>query len=96
MDPAAIKLVVRQHRDAFLKCYEHLSRGYGPSLQDRVIVRFVIGLDGGVTNAKDADSNVLDNEAVECVVRAISELRFPRPQSAQTVTYPVRFTPEAE
>jgi hypothetical protein len=98
IEPAAIRLVIQQNRDAFLKCYEdHLSRGYGPNLQDRVTIRFVIGLDGGVRDARDAGSNVPDNEAVACVVRAMSELRFPHPLGgSQTVTYPIRFTPEGQ
>jgi hypothetical protein len=85
--------VFRQSRGAFRTCYEEHLRPC-PNLQTAVRVEFVIGTDGRVMDAKGTGE--ASEETVDCIVRAVSELRFPRPKRRTPVSYPMMFTPGEE
>jgi hypothetical protein len=93
LDADAIQRVFRVNRDSLVRCYEdHLKPC--PNLQARMHVRFVIGPDGRVRDAKDMAHDLPDDEIAACVLHVISELRFPPPERATlTVLYPLLFNP---
>jgi len=64
-----------------------------PGLSGRVSIRFVIAPDGTVSTAQVATSTVGNDAVAECVRRAVTRVRFPRPQGggSVTVTYPFMF-----
>jgi hypothetical protein len=93
--PEVIQRVMRAAFPRFRRCFEDGLRGC-PNLQERVVVRFVIGEDGRVASARDAGSNLPDARVVACVVGAFRTLRFPPPAGGRvTVVYPLLFRPGA-
>jgi len=93
LPPFVIVEVVRQSFGRFRLCYESGLRNC-PNLAGRVAVRFVIGRDGLVRSARDAGSDVPDKRIVDCVVRAVRQLKFPAPEGGPvTVVYPIMFAP---
>jgi hypothetical protein len=58
-------------------------------------VRFVIQMDGSVSDSRDGGSDLPDPETVACVVRAFRDLSFPSPDGGTiTVVYPIVFAPD--
>lgn len=89
----AIQRVVRLNFGKFRMCYEDQLKT-NPSLQGRVVTRFMIGRDGSVVAAQDAGSDLPNQQVVSCVVRSFQNLSFPTPQGGSvTVTYPLSLTP---
>jgi hypothetical protein len=94
LPPVVIQRIVRAHVDVFRKCYEDGLRR-DPNMRGKVVTRFVIGLDGSVTNRMNDHSSMPDGAVVSCVVRAFGDLHFPPPDGGiVTVTYPIQFSPE--
>ena len=104
--PEVIQKVVRANFAVFRTCYEAgLARS--PKLEGRVSVRFVIGLDGKVSEAEEARDeapaeppagprakHMPDAEVVRCVLRGFRALAFPAPVGGVvTTTYPLSFAP---
>jgi hypothetical protein len=90
-----IQRVVRSNFGVFRKCYEDGLRA-DPWLMGRVSVRFVIGVDGLITNVGNGGSDMPDGRVVSCVVRGFYDLVFPKPEGGiVTVTYPIMFSPAA-
>jgi hypothetical protein len=88
-----IERVVRRNYGRFRACYEKGLRR-NPKLEGRVAVRFVIGLDGRVTNAKKGESDIPDAAVVSCIVAGFTTLQFPAPGGGPvSVVYPIRFAP---
>jgi hypothetical protein len=92
LPPEVIQRIVRQNFGRFRLCYESGLRT-SPSLQGRVVVRFVIGSDGRVSNV-GGGGDLPDSGVVSCVTRAFYGLSFPQPDGGiVTVSYPIVFTP---
>ena len=88
-----VQQTVRQRFGRFRACYELglLRRG---ALEGRVSTKFRIELDGTVSAAEDAGSDLPDPQVVSCVVDAMKELRFPAPPGGViTVIDPLVFKP---
>lgn len=91
--PKVIIGVVREANGLFRTCYKQaLDRNI--KLEGRIKTRFVIGLDGAVTNAADGGSDLPDAEAVQCVLAQFFKIKFPAPDGGiVTVLYPMMFSP---
>jgi hypothetical protein len=94
LPPVLIRKVVRQNYGRFRMCYEAgFGRGTG-GLDGRVSIRFVIGLDGVVSDAQNSGSDLPDSQTVACVADAYRAMVFPRPIGGiVTVVYPIMFSP---
>ena len=91
--PEIIQTVVRKSYAGFRKCYE-LGLGRNPALEGRVNARFVIGLDGTVTNAENGGSDLNDPEAIACIIGHFYTIKFPPPDGGiVTVVYPIMLSP---
>ena len=92
LPPETIQRVVRASFGRFRGCYaEALDRN--PTLQGRVVVKFVIDRDGSVSTTADAGSD-MSAPVTECVVRRFGDLSFPPPTGGiVTVVYPLVLTP---
>lgn len=94
-DANTLRQGVERARTLVKMCYEdQLKRD--PTLQGKIVVRFVIGEDGGVTSSEIA-SSTFDNKDFEgCLLRVIRRLHFPKPKGgAVTVEYPFVLSPAA-
>ncbi len=94
--PEAIQRVVRAHFGAYRACYEAgLARN--PELTGRMTLRFVIGTDGKVSDAREQgdvpDGGFPDQEVTACVLAEVGKLTFPAPAGVIAVSYPIRFSP---
>jgi hypothetical protein len=93
MAPELVQRVLRANRGRAQSCYE-AALAAKPKLHGRVVVKFTIGPDGKVGHAANAGSDLPDPSAVECVVHAVGDLSFPKPDSGTvTVVYPLTFAP---
>jgi hypothetical protein len=91
--PEVIQRVVRQNFGRFRFCYEAGLRA-NPSLEGRVVVKFLIDRTGAVGLASEAGGDLADTKVVQCVVRAFGDLSFPSPDGGiVTVVYPILFSP---
>ena len=88
-----IQEAVRGHYASFRKCYEE-GLGRNAELKGRVSARFVIGLDGSVTNVANGGSDLPDAAVISCVLQAFYGIRFPQPKGGiVTVVYPIMLEP---
>ena len=92
IDPAVLQRIVRQNFGKFKFCYEVVLK-INPSLQGRVVVRFIINRDGSVANATGV-SDVSEANFLPCIMRAFYGLSFPNSDSVITVSYPIIFSPK--
>lgn len=89
----AIQRVVRLNFGKFRMCYEDQLKT-NPSLQGRVVTKFMIGRDGSVIAAQDGGSDMPNQQVVSCIVRSFQNLSFPTPDGGTvTVTYPLVLSP---
>ena len=91
MSKAVISRVVRMFWFQIKFCYERQLRK-NPRLSGKVVVRWIIGLDGRVQTA-NVIRTTLKNELVEnCIVRRVVRWKFPRPRGGLLiVTFPFYF-----
>jgi Ca-activated chloride channel family protein len=91
--PELIQRIVRSNYGRFRLCYEQgLVRN--PSLEGRVVVRFIIDQSGSVAHATNSGSTLPDSQVVQCVVQAFPRLSFPEVEGGTvTVVYPILFSP---
>lgn len=93
LPPDAIQRVVRLNFGKFRMCYEDQLKT-NPSLQGRVVTKFMIGRDGSVIAAQDGGSDMPNQQVVSCIVRSFQNLSFPTPEGGNvTVTYPLILSP---
>jgi hypothetical protein len=93
LPPDAIQRVVRLNFGKFRMCYEDQLKS-NPSLQGRVVTKFMIGRDGAVVAAQDGGSDLPNQKVVSCIVRSFQNLSFPTPDGGNvTVTYPLILQP---
>lgn len=85
-------MTIRRNMASIRFCFER-QLGTQPNLEGRVNVRFVIAPDGSVSSAEVASSTLGNDVVEECVTRALTRVRFPRPQGGGEVivTYPFTF-----
>jgi hypothetical protein len=91
--PEAILRILRAERGRFRLCFERSLRT-SPNLQERVEVRFVIDVNGGVESAAGTGSGGVQEEVAACVAEAFRALKFPPPEGGKVrVVYPILFSP---
>lgn len=93
LEASAIQDVVREHRDELGFCFTWQLHQH-PELGGRIVMEFVIGADGQVSEARVA-SDELDDEVVErCFVRVTERMEFPAPDGGGEVTvrYPFQLS----
>ncbi|MBX7081834.1 MAG: TonB family protein [Nannocystaceae bacterium] len=85
---------VRRHRAQIGFCYnKQLARQ--PDLSGKVSLQWIIRLDGSVTGAKVKSSSLNNGDAESCMVRALQNWRFPKPEGGVVeVEYPFVFDTE--
>lgn len=87
---ADIDRVIRARATALRKCYQQqLERR--PALAGKVIIRFEITPDGGVTEATVTSTTMNDATVERCLVKEVRGLTFPAASAPSTVTYPFVF-----
>ncbi len=92
MSKGDIDRIVKTRMDKIRSCYQRALRD-SPGLAGQLVIKFVVGRDGGTANAVVKESS-LGNQGVEqCVLEQFLLLRFPRPPNNQdiTATYPLMF-----
>jgi hypothetical protein len=93
LPPEVVRRIVRQNFGRFRLCYENGLRR-NPNLQGRVSVRFLIGADGMVADARNGGSDMPDGGVISCIVRSFVGLSFPKPEGGiVSVVYPIMFAP---
>jgi hypothetical protein len=87
-----VQRIMRQSYPRLRACYEQgLARN--STLRGRVVLHFVIGLDGSVTSVTTPGATLADTDVVACIARRVRGLAFPAPGDTVTVTYPISFEP---
>ncbi len=92
MSSKTIKKVVRAHYAQFKYCYEkQLSKD--PTLEGKVVLKFVIGADGKVSEATVVETTIKSAELERCMLRAARRMKFPQPLGGGVVVvkYPFVF-----
>lgn len=86
-----VSRVVAASRAEARRCYDAgLARN--PSLAGKVVVEFTILADGRVSGAKKSESSLSDAAVDACIVRVVSQLRFPASSAVtSTVRVPYAF-----
>ncbi len=88
LDAAAIRDVVREHRDRLGFCFSWQLHSH-PELHGRITMEFTIGEDGTVTRAEVLNDQLGDETVLNCFRNETRRMRFPRPEDGEvTVHYP--------
>lgn len=97
LDPAVVDETVKKHRTALKDCYEK-ERAQRPDIAGKLVMRFVIAIDGSVSSAKVKSSTLKDGAVESCLEERFLEVRFPKPANGSfvTVNYPLLFEPTQE
>lgn len=96
LPPENIKKIVRLHFRHFRLCYEDGLRD-NPNLRGKVIVKFIIDQSGAVSTTADDDSDIPDQNVVQCVEREFGNLSFPQPKGGMvTVVYSISMSPSVD
>src|SRR5262249_22691983 len=95
LPPETIQRIVRANFGTFRGCYK-AGLAKNPSLEGRVVTKFVIDRAGSVRTAENDGSDLPDASVTACIVRAFTGLVFPEPGYAGIVTviYPLTLVPE--
>ena len=92
LPPEVIQRIVRQNFGRFRACYEAALRRT-PTIEGRVVTRFMIDRSGAVVRAEDAGSSISDPQLRACVHHAYTRLSFPQPEGGViTVVYPIHLS----
>lgn len=82
---------VRRHRAQITFCYNKQLVRF-PNLKGKVVLRWIIAMDGSVRSPKVKSSSLGNKDAESCMVRALGGWRFPKPQGGVVqVDYPFFF-----
>jgi TonB family protein len=82
---------VRRHRAQVTFCYNKQLLRH-PNLSGKVLLRWIISMDGSVKGAKIKSSSLGNKDAESCMVRALESWRFPKPEGGVVqVDYPFIF-----
>ena len=92
IDKRDVDLIVKTRMDKIRGCYQRELRK-NPGLSGHLIVKFVVGRDGGTANAVVKESGIQNKTVEQCVLQEFLQMRFPRPPGNQeiTTTYPLMF-----
>lgn len=92
-DREVIRQVIGRNQAAVRSCYQ---KGLvkNPSLAGKVTVRFQVGTSGTVGDVAAEAEGFKAPDVVECVRKAVGEMRFPPAQTTSAVTYPFIFSAE--
>jgi TonB family protein len=95
IDAGVIAKEIRRRMGAVRACYEReLKRN--PQLGGKIVIRFVIGATGAVTEAEVESSSMGDDAVPECIILNIKRFRFPAPEGGSVeVSYPFVFQPSS-
>lgn len=93
MSREEIQEVILANLDQIKQCHQQELRPC-PPLASKVVVRFVIGPDGKVTQAEIKMTTLADPKVENCMLERIRAWKFPRPRGGGIVdvTYPFVFT----
>ena len=94
LDKAVIDDVIRDDMDGIRSCYQKaLTRE--PTLEGRLVTKFVIGADGWVERAELATDQIGDDALADCILDHVETLEFPPPTGGGIVIvrYPFVFSP---
>lgn len=90
-----ISRAIGRSQQRFRYCYE-VGLSANPSLAGRVVVGFVVGLQGKVTSAEVVETTLRHPGVEACLSRVMRTVTFPRPSGAPvTVRYPFVFAPSS-
>ncbi len=94
LDPALIRAVIRDNRNAIRFCYERQLQ-IDKTLSGTIRVQFVIAADGTVSMAMVKETTMRNAEVESCIVQKIRSFVFPKPAGGGIVivNYPFSFRP---
>lgn len=94
LDKALIDGVIKKHMGEYRRCYQRELYRDG-SLDGKVVLKFVIGNDGGVTYTAVQSTTLAHGSVEACVAERFLRLRFPEPKGGGIVIvkYPFIFSP---
>jgi len=82
---------VRRHRAQIAFCYNKQLLRF-PNLSGKVVLSWIIAMDGSVRKARVKSSSLGNRDAESCMVRALESWRFPKPEGGVVqVDYPFVF-----
>jgi outer membrane biosynthesis protein TonB len=89
LDKEIIRRVIRRHIDEVTSCYEKGAELH-PHLGGRLVVQFIIGSEGHVTQSRVESSTLNDLLTDNCIANALLSWEFPKPQGGGRVivSYP--------
>lgn len=94
LDKDAVHAVIQAEMGAIRGCYQSELHA-GPALSGKVVVKFVIELDGTVTGARVIESTLHSDTVEACILEVFAAMRFPEPENGVVlVSFPFVFTPE--
>lgn len=83
-----IRGVIMHNINDVKQCYE-AQVAKNPDLSGRVVVRFIVGIDGKVTESRIEESTLKNATAESCIANAVKSWAFPSPKGGKVVvTYP--------
>lgn len=89
---ADIRSKMAKKAGSFRFCYERELQ-LQKDLAGRLVMRFIIGLDGGVKSAQIASNNLPNKKVGPCIKKAISKIKFKAPDGGECVVqWPFKFT----
>ena len=88
----AIRQAVKKHYTGFKYCYEKMLVK-NPSLEGKVVLKFVISADGTVSDASVAETTIDSPKLKDCMLRVARRMVFPQPKGGGIVVvkYPFLF-----
>ena len=94
LDPSTIDTSMEKHIDGIRQCDEGAETAEG-AYAGRLLIRFVIGTNGRVSEASVVSSTRRDERLEECVVARFRNIAFPEPERGGIVAVrvPVTFCP---
>ncbi|RMH00186.1 MAG: energy transducer TonB [Deltaproteobacteria bacterium] len=91
LSKALIDREVRRHRAQIAFCYNKQLLRF-PNLSGKVVLSWIISMDGSVRNARVKSSSLGNRDAESCMVRALESWKFPKPEGGVVqVDYPFVF-----
>ncbi|MCA9596840.1 MAG: AgmX/PglI C-terminal domain-containing protein [Myxococcales bacterium] len=93
ISPQVVMRPIRERAACLRRCYQAgLARD--PSLEGRLVIRFVVDADGWVRRAQLQESQLASDDVGECVRQVFLGLHYEPLHDAITVVYPVVFAPD--
>ena len=91
-----ITKVLKRHQNEVRSCYDQALR-IKPTLEGKVVVKFIIDGKGDVALAEIASDTLNDENLKACMMNVVRSWKFPEPKGGGnvTVTYPWSFKPGA-